>query len=100
MKKIGFVGPQRKIIRFEITGRKVLYFDDQWRWGIQIYPFDKKLVRKLLHAKRAKLQAVGLLITDANQGQNLKDYESCETEEDLVKMIKKDCKSKGLVEIK
>ena len=101
MIKLAFIGPQRKVIRFTIDGKKVVYFDENWKEGVQIYPMDKKLVRKLLNAKkREKLRMMGGLIVEANVGTNLEEYNSCKTEEDIAKIVIKDCKSKGLLEAK
>lgn len=90
-----FLGPKREVFKFEIEGKRVIYFDKNWKDGIQIYPYPKKLVRKLLKSNKAALQAMGLLIHGANTGKDLKEYEACETEEDLFEIIKKDCIEKG-----
>lgn len=101
--KLSFVGPQRKIIEFEIEGegKVVRYFDDMWREkGIQVYPLDKKLIKKMKRTGDKNMQFMAALILDANKGKELKEYESCNTEEDIAKLIRKDCESKGLIEIK
>lgn len=100
MKKIAFMASQRKIIRFDIDGAVVLYFDGMWKEGVQLYPYPKELVRKLLKARSGQLNAQALLIHDANTGENLKQYESCKNEEEIAEVIRKDCLSKGLREIK
>lgn len=97
--QLAFIGPQRKIIRFEIEGNIVRYFDDMWKYGIQLYPMQKENVKALLNSRSERMKAVGLLIADANHGKNLEEYESCKNEEDLANMIRKDCRSKGLKEI-
>ena len=91
---------QRKVIRFEIDKKVVRYFDDNWKDGIQIYPLDRLMVKKLIVSRKPSLSAMGLLIFEANQGKNLKDYKSCKTEEELAEMIRKESLSKGLVEAK
>jgi len=98
--KISFVGPQRKIIEFEIEGKVVTYFDEMWKKGIQVYPLDKKLITKLKRTGNKDLQFRVALILDANRGKELEEYESCNTEEDIANLIRKDCESKGLIEIK
>lgn len=97
--KLLIFSAQRKIIRFLIEGKVVKYFDDNWKDGIQIYPLDKLLVRKLTLSRKQGLSAMGLLIIEANEGKNLEQYNSCETEEDIAEVIRKDCLSKGLVEV-
>ena len=91
---------QRKIIRFKIEKRKVIYYDDNWKEGIQLYPLDRLLVKKLALSRKPNLSAMGLLIIDANTGKNLDEYDLCRTDEDIASMIKKDCLSKGLLEVK
>lgn len=98
--KISFVGPQRKIIEFEIEGKVVRYFDEMWKKGIQVYPLDDKLIKKMKRTGNKNMQFMAALILDANKGKELEEYESCNTEEDIAEFVRKDCKSKGLVEVK
>jgi len=90
----------RKIIRFTIDGKKVFYFDDNWKNGIQLYPLNRLLVKKMTLSRKPSVSAMGLLIIDANQGKNLEEYQACKTEEELAEMIRRDCLGKGLVEVK
>ncbi len=98
--KISFVGPQRKIIEFEIEGKVVTYLDEVWKKGIQIYPLDKKLISRLRRTGDKNMQFMVALILDSNKGKELEEYKSCKTEEDIAKFIRRDCEIKGLVEIK
>jgi len=100
MKSVSFIATNRKIIRFDVVGRRVILFNDLWKEGIQIYPLDKKLVKSLIKSKDKAVSAQGLLIAEANLGKNLKEYKACETEDELIMMIKSDCKKKGLLEVK
>ena len=100
MIKLSFVGPQRKIIRFEIEGKIVRYFDELWKDGIQIYPLDTLLINRLKINRNLNIRLMAALILDANKGKNLEEYNNCKTEEDLARLIRKDCKLKGLIEIK
>ena len=100
MLKLAFTTPQRKIIRFTIEGKVVTYFDDNWREGIQLYPMDKLLVKRLTLSRKPTLSAMGLLIIDANQGKDFEQYKACKTEEEIAEIIREDCKSKGLREPK
>lgn len=99
MIQLAFIGPQRKIISFEIEGRVVRYYDDMWKNGIQLYPMQKENVKALLASRSPRMQTIGLLIFDANQGKNLEDYESCKTDEEIAEFITKDCKLKGLKKV-
>lgn len=87
------------MVKFQIEGKEVRYSDDIWPHGIQIYPYPKGTVKQLLASRSQRMQSVGLLIADANHGKNLEDYEKCETEEDIIEMIRNDCKLKGLKEV-
>jgi len=100
MIKLAFIGPQRKVIKFEIEGKVVKYFDDIWEEGIQIIPKDNNLIRKLIRARKPNLRVMAALIMDSNKGKDLEEYNSCNTDEDVAEFIRKDCKSKGLLEVK
>lgn len=100
MIKKSFIGPQRKIISFEIVGRRVIYSDEIWKNGIQIYPKDDNLIRKLIRSSQPNLKMMAALIMDANAGKDYDDYVSCKSEQDILAMITKDCLSKGLLEVK
>ena len=98
--KLSFIGPQRKIIEFEIEGKVVTYFDEMWKKGIHVYPLDKKLITKMKRTGNKGMQFMAALILDANKGKQLEEYKSCNTEEDIAKLIRKDCEEKGLIEVK
>lgn len=91
---------QRKIISFFIEDRTVIYRDENWPHGVQIYPMQKANVKAMIASRSPKISAQGVLIADANMGKNLEEYEKCKTEEDLARMIRDECRLKGLVEIK
>ncbi len=98
MIKLTFVGPARKIVRFDIEERKVRYFDDIWKSGVQVYPRHDSTIKRLSNSRNADFKVLAALLIDANQGKDLKEYNSCKTEEDIANFIRKDCKSKGLME--
>ena len=100
MIRIAFVGPQRKILGFEVDGRIVRYIDDIWKKGVQIMPKDDNYVRKLIRSNNQEFKMLAAMIMDANKGKDLEEYNACETEEDLANMIRKDMNSKGLMEVK
>lgn len=91
---------QRKVIRFKVVGRMVIYYDENWKDGLQIFPLDKEKVKLMLRHRSPRISAYGLLIMDANTGRNLEEYNDCKTEEELAGLIRRDCASKGIVEIK
>jgi len=93
----------RKIIRFIIDNRKVIYFDDNWKEGIQILPSQtpemRLMLRKMMIHRKQTIQAMAQLIIDANSGKNKEDYDNCKTDEDIADYIRKDCELKGLVQV-
>lgn len=100
MIKLAFIGPQRKIIKFEIEKKIVQYFDDIWKEGIQIMPKDQNLIEKLRRSGKMNLKMMAALILDANKGKNQQDYIACANDEDVANLIRKDCKKNGLMEVK
>ena len=101
MIRLAFVGSQRKIIRFHINGNIVIYFDDIWKDGVQIYPKDQSLIERLKHSDKSNLKMMAALLIDANSGKDLLEYKSCNGSEDKIsEFIIKDCVSKGLMQIK
>lgn len=99
MLKASFIAPQKKVVSFEIDNKNVRYYDDFWKHGIQIHPYPKEIVKTMLKSRSGNLQAMGLLIHDANTGKNLEEYEACKTDEEVLEIIRRDCKIKGLKEI-
>jgi len=101
MIKIAFMASNRKIIKFNIDGGRVVYFDEMWKEGIQIYPRDSNLILRLKHSRKPNLQVMAALIIDANKGKDLEEYESCNGNEgEIANFIRKDCEDKGLIEVK
>ncbi len=97
---LAFLTSSRKIIRFQIRGKVVKYFDELWKDGIQIYPLHKPTIDKLKKSQNLNIRMMAALILDANKGKDLKEYESCKNEREIAEYIRKDCKSRGLLEIK
>ena len=101
MIKLAFTTGARKIIRFDIDGPKVIYYDDIWANGIQIYPKDTSLIIKLKTSRKPTLQVMAALILDANKGKDLAEYNSCKGNEGAIAdFVRKDCITKGLMEVK
>ena len=105
----------RKIISFTIEDKVLRYKDDIWK-DVQIMPITNEvqdflnslekratlLVRRGGFGKRKgeDLMKIADFIKESNSGNNLKEYEECKTDEDIVNLVRKDCKSKGLMEVK
>ena len=100
MIQIAFMTSARKIIRFRIQSKTIVYFDDVWKEGIQVMPKDQNLIERLVRSGKPTLKMMAALIIDSNQGDNLKEYEECKNEEELADMIRKESNSKGLKEVK
>lgn len=99
MIKLAFITSQRKIIRFEIERKIVRYFDDIWKKGVQLFPKDQNLIERLRRSGNPNLKSLATLIIDANKGKQLEEYQNARNDEEISKIIIKDCKSKGLMEV-
>jgi len=100
MQQIAFMTTNRKIIKFTIDGSKVIYYDDIWKDGIQIYPKDNNLIKRLRFSRKPNLQFMAALIMDANSGKDKEEYDLCKNNEiKLVEFIVRDAKSKGLLKV-
>jgi len=100
MVRLAFMAGNRKIIRFIIENKKITYFDDIWKSGIQIMPKDQNLIEKLQRSRKPALMLMAKLIRESNSGAELKEYEGCSNDEQVAGMVRKDCNSKGLMEVK
>ena len=100
MIKLAFLTINKKVIKFTIDNRKIIYIDDLWKQGIQLMPMDAKVVRDLQFSGKENLKTMAKLIRDTNMGKELEEYQNCKTDEDIAMMVIKDAKSKGLLQIK
>jgi len=104
MIKLTFLTAQRKVIKFDIAERVVKYFDDMWKDGIQILPSQtpemKLMLKKMILSRKPAVQSQATFIIDANSGKNKEEYDSCKTDEDIAEIIKREAKTKGLLELK
>lgn len=95
---------QKKVIRFSVEGKVVKYYDDLWKEGLQIMPSQtpemRLLLKKMLVHRKPAVRTQGALIVDANSGKNKEEYESCKTDEEVVEIIRREGKMKGLLEVK
>lgn len=78
-----------------LEDKTVLYSDRRWPDPWQFMPKDEKMAMKILRS-RNKIPAIVLQwINEANSGKNLEEYNSADTYEDLVPIIKKDATNRG-----
>ena len=99
MIKLGFVTSSRKIIQFTIDNRVVKYFDDMWKDGLQIYPKDEELIKRLTTSRDINIKIRAAFIIDANNGKDFEEYQACKSDEEIAAFITRDCRSQGLIEI-
>jgi len=100
MIRLAFMTGARKIIKVVIEGRKIIWFDDIWKDGIQIMPKDQNLIEKLRRSGKPAMKMQAALILDSNKGDNLRQYEKCRNEEELATMIRNEFNNKGVMEVK
>lgn len=103
MIKLSFLA-QRKVIHFHIKDKVITYYDDNWPDGIQIVPSQtpemKLMLKKMLVDRRPAIRGAATFIVDANSGKNKEEYEKCNTDSEVAELIRRDCKEKGLLEVK
>ena len=95
-----FLAINREIVFFRIENRVISYYDKAWVNGLQIMPLLESNVKALENARSPNMRQYGKLIRNSNTGKDLEDYNACKTDEELAEMIRKDCISKGLTEVK
>ena len=100
MIQLAFMTGARKVIKVRIEGRKIIWFDDIWKNGVQVMPKDQNLIEKLRRSGQPAMKVQAALIIDSNSGNNLREYEKCKNEEDLATMVRKEFQTKGVMEIK
>ena len=100
--RLSFMAQNRDIIHLEVNGKVITYFDKIWGAGVQFMPKDPQFVLKLLKARNRIPFSNHIIswINESNSGKNLEEYNSCQTEEDIIKFVRSDCAKKGLIEVK
>ena len=94
------MAPQRNIIKFKVDNRIVYYFDKVWGKGLQVLPKNPSHILKMKRSGKQGIQFMVALILDANKGENLREYRGCQTDEEVAEFVIKDCKLKGIMEVK
>jgi len=109
MLQLAFMTVTRKIITIVIEGKTITYHEDSWGKifpeGIQFMPKDQHTITKLLRMGGDRNEVGSpayhaIWIMKENSGESLKEYQKCNSEEELAVIVKKDCESKGLMEVK
>ena len=98
--RLGFT-INREIVHFLIEGKVIRYYDRKWSHGVQFMPKDHEFIRTIIFSRnRIQLaEQIRQWIDEANSGDNLTEYNACQTEEDIANIIRRDALKKGLVEI-
>ena len=103
MIQLGFITGARKMIKVQIIDKKIIWFDDIWKNGVQIMPKDQNLIEKLRRSGQPAMKMQAALILDSNKGDNLREYEKCckksNIEEALADMVRKEFNNKGVMEV-
>lgn len=88
----------REVMNFRVEKRSIYYNDRIWINEIRCIPKDKDFIKKIRES-RNRLPAK--LINMFNLSEKAqKEYDSAKTDEELAKIIIKDCKEKGLLLVK
>ena len=82
-------------MHFKVIGKEIYYSDKVWINFLRIIPKDENFIRKII-ASRNKIPKWFIEkfnLTDEDK----KEYDSCNTEQELAEKIIADCKKKGVI---
>jgi len=64
-------------------------------------PLDKEVIKRLANSRsRTIKQTAALIVLTNSNRETMKEYKKAKTEEDLLEIVRKDCKRQGLLEVK
>jgi hypothetical protein len=86
-------GINPELINIIIKGKQVIYSDRIWSMGVILLPPNKEMENKILMSRNKYPQH--LLNMFKLSDNDLKEYESAKSEEDLAQFAIKDCNLKG-----
>lgn len=84
---------QRETFRVEIKGKEVYYLDRKMKRATRLIPKDAKIEKRILMS-RNKIPKNIVQMFELNEKEQ-KEYDSCNTEEDIAKICIEDCKKQG-----
>lgn len=87
-----------EVMNFYIKDREIFYQDKVWHYGIRCIPKDEEFIKKVRES-RNKLPDKLLTMFKLTEKQQ-KEYDDAKTDEEIVEIIIKDCKSQGLTLLK
>ena len=85
----------RETFFIEICNMQVVYKDRKISQSMQLVPKDPDYKKKVLMSRNRIPKYIVEFIEQANIGKNLDEYQAAKTNEDLVKIVMWDCKSRG-----
>jgi len=86
----------KEVIQFSIEKRIVRYWDRLWKESVQFVPKDHEFIKKIMLSRNRLPHMIIQWIQTANSGKNLEEYNECNNDEDLVKIVMRDAMLKGL----
>lgn len=92
----------RETIFFLIHDKKVMYFDRKWDKGVPFIPKDKDFIMTLIKSRNRIPMSQQILqwVNEANSGKNFEEYEACKDDDAVAEVVRREAKTKGLVELK
>ena len=85
----------RETFFIEIANKLVIYKDRKVSQSMQLVPKDPDYKKKVILSRNRIPAYIVDFIEQANTGKNLEEYQAAQTDEDLVKIVTFDCKSRG-----
>jgi len=85
----------RETFFIDIINKKVIYKDRNIQQSIQLVPKDPDYKKKIILSRNRIPKYIMDYIEQANSGKNFDEYQAAKTNEDLAKIVKWDCKSRG-----
>jgi len=96
MKRLVFTFNQEVLI-FDIHNKEIHYRDRKWPQGIKFIPKDEGLVKMIIFSRNKISNQLITWINDANSGKNLAEWEACEDDEAVAKVVIRDATMRGCI---
>lgn len=87
----------REVFTITIKNRIIHYWDRKQKDPIQFLPKDPEIERKIIMSRNRIPKYIIVLINEANTGRSFEEYQSCETDMEMVPIIKRDAGIKGCI---
>ncbi len=83
----------REVFRITINKKQIWYFDRKWKKQIRLVPKDEDFIRKIKMSRNSIPNSLISLFTLTKKEQE--EYDNAKTDEELAKIVIKDCRMKG-----